>query len=139
MRSLAYALTSLALGLAACHSHDDAEGATFLNDASDEVLVMLQDLEAQGLIMTNDARAATLSAPADGAMLPEGSFPTFSWAVPQASPRQPRHGTASGTFVWLKITAEGMSPLNVLAVGNVTSWTPDMDDWTHILDASGAI
>jgi hypothetical protein len=131
MRSLSLASLLFLAVTPACHDHADESDVIRVNDASDEVFVTLEDLDAQGAVMVDDAEAATLTAPASGATLSGDTPPTFTWALP-AQTRTPRHGVANGTFYWLRFTGAGISgQVDVLAVA-VLTWTPTAEDWARI-------
>jgi hypothetical protein len=138
----AAALTLALAAVAACHGHGGPEGtdAILLDDASDEVLVALIDADAQGLVMTSDAESATLTAPADGATVSPASPMTLTWQGPPSSaPGRPRHGIATGQFVWIRLSAPGVDPpIDILALSS-TSYTCDADHWQKLLDAGGSV
>lgn len=116
------------------HSHSDV---ILVNNASDEVATALEDLE--GEIMANNGEAAMLTMPVSGAPLPADTPPTFAWVLPTSGPT-PRHGTASGTFIWLRFTGEGIhdGKVDVVAV-NVSQWTPTAEQWEQIASATGTV
>ncbi len=118
----------------ACGGDDGFEGdAVLLDDASDEVLVTLEDAVDRGLVSINDQLSAQLVMPGDGAQVPTGSPPTFSWAPPQITAV---HGRTTGDFVWLRIECADMEPIDVLAIETM-EYTPDVAHWTKITDSSG--
>ena len=139
MRWLALSSVVLSVALSAmvgCGDDAATVDAILVNDASDEVFATLEDEEAQGGLMSDPTRAATIVAPTTGTSLTKGTPPTFTWALP-ASTRTPRHGVANGTFFWLQFTGAGISDkVDVLAVG-VMSWTPSADDWARIAVSPG--
>ena len=121
----------LAAALAAgCSGDDHGESEVVrLDDASDEVVLTLRDALDRGQGIEDDAIAAQLTAPTDGAEMPAGTPATFTW-----SPRQTnlRHGRTTGEFVWLEIDCAAMDqPIDVIAIES-TSWQPDGDQWAAI-------
>jgi hypothetical protein len=115
-------------------------------NASDEAWLAMKDLVDTGATTTSDTRAAALTAPADGAVLPAATPPTFTWSIPAPL----RHGIDTGTFVWLRFTGAGLAaPVDVISVTPTTApdggtadcaaYTPSAADWAVIAAATGPV
>ena len=126
--------------LPACGDDHDGTGDELLqDDASDEVLLAMRDKVMQGMVTVDNARAAQLTAPAAGAMVPGATPVAFTWSLPSMEPGGLRHGTATGKFVWLNIDGPGIAnPVDVLSI-TTTTFTPDATSWASMVHASGAI
>jgi hypothetical protein len=135
--ALALALPSVALASGCGGDDDDGvanEDIIRLNDASEEVVLTLQDLVRRGEVTTDDEFAARLISPEDGAQLAADAPPTFEW-----SPREDtaRHGRTTGPFVWLNIAGPGMdTPIDVVALES-TTWTPEEEHWEILRNSTG--
>jgi hypothetical protein len=132
-------LGSFALIMCACGSGSgpDNQGTLVTQDgASDEVYLAMLDAEERGEITGDDLRAALVSEPTDGASIPVASPVTVRWALPAQAPR---HGIATGQFVWLRLSGDGLAePIDVLSL-STTSYTPDAAIWTALQAATGPI
>jgi hypothetical protein len=131
--SLSLLLSLTALG---CGGGDDDvadEDIILLDEASDEVVLVIKDLVDRGEVTTDDEVAAQLTAPADGDTLPSDEPPTFTWDMRQSL----RHGRNTGEFVWLHIQGPGMAePIDVAAIES-TSWTVDAEHWELLRGSTG--
>jgi hypothetical protein len=126
------AVLLVSLVASACHSHGPSvENAVRVNDASEEVLAVIMDE-----VDRNGAETSPMAfAFDDPGAVSAGTIPTFTWSAVAVS----RHGTDTGTFVWLHFEGSGMAePLEVIAV-DVSQWTPDADSWAKLTAATGAI
>jgi hypothetical protein len=118
------------------HDHDEVtnEDIIRLDDASEEVMLTLQDLVERGEVTVDDDIAAQLTAPEDGAELAADTPPTFTWAPRAATAR---HGITTGEFVWLHIAGPGMeAPIDVVSL-EATSWEVDQESWDTMLGSTG--
>jgi hypothetical protein len=111
-----------------------------VNMASDEVAETIVDAWDSGRGGVDDAKAAHLTAPTDGASVPAATPATLSWSLPTAlQGKTLRHGTSSGDFVWIRLEAPGFAePIDAIVVG-VTEWTPDAAAWARVQTATGPI
>lgn len=138
-RACALALAFAGAALAGCgHDHGTPDDYVLVrqDDASDEVLLALLDAEAAGAITISDARAARLMTPTNGQLASADEPIVFSWGLPSVAGKTPRHGIATGRFVWLTLTSSGLAkPIHVLSIGS-TTWDPG--EWWADLVASGA-
>jgi len=106
----------------------------FQDNASDEVLLALLDAETEGQITIDDGRCAQLTHPLDGEIVTTNT--TFTWNAPAM---KARHGTDTGTFIWMKLSGGGLdAPIHVLSISS-RSWTPDADMWNRLVSAGGPI
>ncbi len=132
-------LSATLLLLAACPHEAAPPNEILLGGASDEVLGAFRDAIAAGLVTTDDARAAHLTAPTEGATLARATPATFTWIRVTPGPR-PRHGLKNGVFVWLHLAGPGLDPaVDVLAPTVDSSWTPPAADWATLGAASGTV
>jgi hypothetical protein len=140
-----FALLAIALAGSACPSDDegttidiDLGAAIRVNDASEEVLGVIVDEIEQGNLVVDDSLGASLVAPEPGSTVPAATPFTFAWSVP-SKPDGPRHGTATGEFVWLRLEGGGLArTIDVIAVDEA-SWTPDAAVWAEITASTGPI
>ncbi len=110
-----------------------------LDDASDEQLEVIADTARREGTEIDPALAVSLTAPADGETIPAGTPFTFTWTKLQESPRTPRHGEITGTFMWLRLEGGGLDPtIDVVALTSMT-WTPDAEVWARLTATSGSI
>jgi hypothetical protein len=136
---LAAALLALVAG--GCGG-DDTTGAGDLgtvvrvNNASDEVLLEIDDLVLQGQVTVDDSRAVTIVSPEPGASLPTTAPPEFAWSSPSI---RPRHGVTTGEFVWMRLSGGGLAePIDMIAVDS-TNWTPDGTIWAELAQTTGPV
>jgi hypothetical protein len=124
---------SLALAPAGCKEGQEAGHSEIvvLDDASDEVVLTLQERVDRGEV-TTDETAARLTSPADGAEL--SAAPTLTWALRQSTAR---HGRQTGEFVWLHISGPGVDePIDIAAI-ETTSWAMDEEHWDLLRASTG--
>ena len=121
--------------LSACGGGDDEVDADLvvLDDASDEVFVILEDLVERGEVEIDDALAARVVAPADGDELSAAERPTLTWEHALGTAR---HGRITGDFVWLRIDCPNLDePVDVVAI-ETEEWTVDEAHWDEITAAA---
>lgn len=119
----------------ACGGDDSGDSeAIRLDDASEEVLATIMEADERGETITDDAIAARLVEPADGAELSRAAPPTFRW-TPASSTL--RHGRTTGDFVWLSIACEGLASSIELIALESNEWQPEGDAWLALQEASG--
>lgn len=139
MRRSLTTVAILALALTACGSETGSGEVILVNSAADESFGPLLDAELRGDIIVDDAQAAALLDPQDGARIGDMTPYTFVWSQPFAARKVPRHGTCTGWFVWLQFSGGGLSrDIDVVAVG-VDSYTPSGATWDELRTASGPI
>jgi hypothetical protein len=139
LRSLLLAVLMVVTACGAEGGGGDIDPAKVIrvNDASEEVLLTMADQVANGQLIIDDTLAAQLVTPEPGVAVNGGEPVQFAWSVP--SLRNPRHGTTTGVFVWLRLTGGGLAePIDVIAV-DVTNWTPDAATWSLIAATSGPV
>lgn len=130
---------TVTLTLAAGCGGDDDDGVADedivrLDDASEEVVLTLQDWVDRGDVTVDDDIAAQLTAPEDGTELAADTPPTFTWTSRAANAR---HGLETGEFVWLHIAGPGMdTPIDVVALES-TSWPVDDEHWDLLRNSTG--
>ncbi len=149
LRTVGFALVAVASLTLLTTSCDDKPGlvvdldaAIRVNDASEEVLGVIVDAINDDQLLIDDDKAAAIVSPEPGASVPRAEPWQFAWASPNAAPgggKTPRHGLATGDFVWLRLSGGGLArDIDVIAV-NVSSWTPTAAEWTEISAATGPI
>jgi hypothetical protein len=104
-----------------------------LDEASEEVFVVLEDMVDRDEVETDDAMAARMLEPADGAQLSAAQAPTLTW---DHAPSTARHGRITGDFVWLRIGCPNLEkPVDVFAI-ETEEWTIDDEHWSKITEAA---
>ncbi len=126
--------------------HEGHEDVILEGDVTDETMVGLANALEAGDPVASSAKAPTLDSPTEGASLPAGTIPTFTWHVgastlaarPAPGATEPMHGDPySGYATFLEFMVGTEAAVEVLT--SELSWTPTDEAWDALVAAGQPI